>query len=95
MEQGLSLEEMSILARCNGLYTQTFRADEFDEYQSILKSKKISMIDQDLIEHSKDHINCVHNKLNQIKGPNCCDNKIGFGSSTIHQYDLSLFKTMI
>lgn len=69
MEKGLSLEEMSILARCNGLYTQTFRADEFDEYQNILKSKKISMIDQDLIEHSKDHIYCVHNKLNQVKGP--------------------------
>ena len=30
LEKGLNLDEMTILARCNGLHTQTFRATSDD-----------------------------------------------------------------
>jgi hypothetical protein len=49
MEQGMNLEEMSVLARCNGLHTQTFRAAEIDQYENILSAKKLNFIDIDLI----------------------------------------------
>ena len=44
MMQGMDLEEMTILARCNGLHTQTFRAQET---QNILMSKKIEYIESE------------------------------------------------
>jgi hypothetical protein len=59
MEQGMNLEEITLLARCNGLHTQTFRAGEFNEMESMMRAKKIQYIDQNLLEHHKGHKSCT------------------------------------
>ena len=41
MELGMNLEEMTLLARCNGLHTQTFRAGCHDEMECTMRAKKI------------------------------------------------------
>lgn len=56
-----------------------------------MQSKKINYIDLDLIEHKKEHIFCVHNKINQDTQSSCSDKKIGTGSRMINQYDYELF----
>ena len=49
MKQGMNLEEMTLLARCNGLHTQTFRA--VNGWESVLAAKRIEYIDQTQICH--------------------------------------------
>jgi len=44
MAGGMNLEEMTVLARCNGLHTQTFRADNQTTWETTLKAKKIEFI---------------------------------------------------
>ena len=52
MEQGMNLDELTLLARCNGLHTQTFRAGSPDEMESTMRAKKIQYIDSDHDHHS-------------------------------------------
>lgn len=40
MEAGLSLEQMTILARCNNLHSQTFRATETSVPEALIRGKK-------------------------------------------------------
>ena len=56
----MNLEELTILARCNGLHTQTFRAGKSNKLESILKAKKIEFIDKNLNNHENMEGGCVH-----------------------------------
>ena len=53
----MNLDELTLLARCNGLHTQTFRAGSPDEMESTIRAKKIQYIDQNQVDH--DHQSCV------------------------------------
>lgn len=60
MMQGMTLEEMTILARCNGVFTSTFRAGHGE---NVLKSKKIEYIESDsLHKHNQDDERCMHHE---------------------------------
>lgn len=55
MEQGLTLDEMTQLARCNGLHTQTFRSTEKHALsaEQIMRGKKLDLINYpDYHDHS-------------------------------------------
>lgn len=48
----MTIEEMTLLARCNGLHTQTFRMEDG------LDKQKYEVIEQDLLKHvHSDHTN--------------------------------------
>lgn len=51
----MNLEEMTLLARCNGLHTQTFRAG--CHLDGTIRAKKIQFIDHNLIPH--EHQGCL------------------------------------
>ena len=52
----MTLEQMTMLARCNGMHTMTFRASEHsDGHETLLNSKKIKYIVHDINEHNSDH----------------------------------------
>lgn len=44
MLKGMSLEQITVLARCNGLHTQTFRAGCENKWEGVLSQKKIEYI---------------------------------------------------
>jgi hypothetical protein len=79
MELGMNLEEMTLLARCNGLHTQTFRAGGHDELESTMRGKKIEYIDPNLIQHT-----------NQS-----CVTSASIEKTFLNYYDTDLFKTMV
>ncbi|CDW83605.1 glutathione gamma-glutamylcysteinyltransferase [Stylonychia lemnae] len=59
MKQGLNLEQLTMLARCNGLHTQTFRP-----LLDPIKDPRFELIDKDLLDHKHhDH---------SISSESCC-----------------------
>ena len=44
--RGLSIEEMTFLARCNSLNTQTFRAAETEIPEALIRGKKATILEK-------------------------------------------------
>ena len=94
---GMNLEEMTLLARCNGLHTLTFRASKHSDHETIMRAKKINYIDQTILDHTHSHHNqsrtgCQSKSCNTKK---CESDAVDCQQPFVNYFDLSLFRTMV
>jgi hypothetical protein len=85
----MTLEEITLLARCNGMHTMTFRASEDKDS---FNSEPITWVSHNLLDHSPSHQNCTSKSCGQV---NCNQKASECYQPFINNFDLKLFRTMI
>ena len=86
--KGMNLDQMTLLARCNGLHTQTFRPTDLNQAENLLKAKRIEYVDG-ILKHSHDqNQKCIHHH-HQV------DIVEQFVKPFVSVLDKDLFKTII